>query len=280
MIIHGSALAVLNILTYALWISIALCGNVAYQFLFKLASWPISAGMVLPAIQKFPITIGFVLVSMAHGSCGGLALICAALMYFILISKMYEDYLEEFVFKTAAVIAEKLFGKKSPNNTTNPMNRANENIPAPAIAESGTNTQRKEKTEIPKRAKEQKKQTQHSQKQYVIDSSETKKSHNIVGVTTSKTTTIEKKNDLNVPDSSIDGEGAIVASDPENSFEVLYNQLDPEDVAQFTEVAETEEMDEETKKEMELKEAGKETFSFFRFKHYYFNITIHLKHRT
>lgn len=280
MIIHGSALAVLNILTYALWISIALCGNVAYQFLFKLASWPISAGMVLPAIQKFPITIGFVLVSMAHGSCGGLALICAALMYFILISKMYEDYLEEFVFKTAAVIAEKLFGKKSPNNTTNPMNRANENILAPAIAESGTNTQRKEKTEIPKRAKEKKKQTQHSQKQYVIDSSETKKSHNIVGVTTSKTTTIEKKNDLNVPDSSIDGEGAIVASDPENSFEVLYNQLDPEDVAQFTEVAETEEMDEETKKEMELKEAGKETFSFFRFKHYYFNITIHLKHRT
>lgn len=50
---------------------------------------------------------------------------------------MYEDYLEEFVFKTAKLIAQKLFGKKS----TTKSNDANENDecrPLVASTSSGT----------------------------------------------------------------------------------------------------------------------------------------------
>lgn len=223
-IIHGSALALLNILTYALWVLIALSGNVAYQCLFKLASWPVSVGMVLPAVQKFPITIGFILISMAHGSCGGLAIICAVIMYFILLSKMYEDYLEEFVFKTASVIAEKLFGKKSIPASAQVL--VNDTL-NPAIITSNS-----ENEATPPESKKKESATSGS-----------------------SSTTVAKRSDLNMQENE---ESALVVSDTENSFEELYNQLDPVDVAQFTEVAESDDTeDEETRKEIKLKEAGK-----------------------
>lgn len=223
-IIHGSALAILNIATYGLWFLIALSGNVAYQFLFKLASWPVSAGMILPALQKFPVTIGFVLISMAHGSCGGLAIICAAVMYFILLSKMYEDYLEEYVFKTASIIAEKLFGKKT--NAASAQTLANETLnPAIIASNSESNVNRAHPPE--------------SKKEECDTSVE-------------KSTTVVKRSDLNMPENE---ESAMVVSDTENSFEELYNQLDPLDVTLFTEESDDAE-DEETKKEIKLKEAG------------------------
>lgn len=230
-IIHGSALAILNIATYGLWVLIALSGNVAYQFLFKLASWPVSAGMVLPALQKFPITIGFILISMAHGSCGGLAIICAAVMYFILLSKMYEDYLEEFVFKTASIIAEKLFGKKT--NPASAQSLANETL-NPAIIAS--NSESDDKKPIPPGSKKEK-----------CDDTEN----------VEKSTATVKRSELNMPEND---ESALVVSDTENSFEELYNQLDPSDVALFTEESDDVE-DEETKKEIEIKEAGNREYN-------------------
>lgn len=272
-VIHGSALAILNLLTYGLWVAIALCGNVAYQFLFKLASWPVSASMVLPAIQKFPITVGFVLVSMAHASCGGLALICAVIMYFILLSKMYEDYLEEFVFKTAALIAEKLFGKKPKSENAQTRN----SIQTPAIvgissfaASEGSNTKKMDSTASTSTQNDEQKNTSETK---ITDDSKPKKKTKVVKIveepSTSKTAMAEQKSDLNDPDADGD-DSAVVASDPDNSFEVLYNQLDPADVALFTDVEETEEVDEETRLEMERKEAGKRQFflkktAFFKF---------------
>lgn len=227
-IIHGSALALLNILTYGLWVLIAISGNVAYQFLFKLSSWPVSAGMVLPAIQRFPITIGFILISMAHGSCGGLAIICAAIMYFILLSKMYEDYLEEFVFKTASIIAERLFGKKG--NPAPAQVLVNETS-IPAIIAS--NSEKDDVKAIPPESKKEE-----------CDTSECAK----------RSITAVKRSDMNMQEN---GESVMVVSETENSFEELYNQLDPLDVAQFTEVAESDDAeDEETRKEIKLKEAG------------------------
>lgn len=48
--------------------------------------------------------------SIALASCGSAALICACVVYFVILTKMYEDYLEHFVLKTAQRIAQKLFG--------------------------------------------------------------------------------------------------------------------------------------------------------------------------
>lgn len=264
-IIHGSALAALNILTYGLWIAIALCGNVAYQFLFKLTQWPISVGVVLPAIQKFPITVGFVLASMACGSCGGLALICAVIIYFILLSKMYEDYLEEFVFKTAAVIAGKLFGKKS--ESENAQTISNDNVtPAITISPESKSTPVQQVNEEIKE-NEQNKESDESKKSVKFKESKKSKEKK-----SNETTEISKKSvEKEKSNDKIDNDGAstseatelnanddksLVATDPENSFEVLYNQLDPDDVALFTEVAEPDDLDEETRQEIAKNDAG------------------------
>lgn len=271
-IIHGSSLAALSLMTYGLWLSIALCGNVAHQFLFKLTQWPISSGMVLPAIQKFPITVGFVLVSMAYGSCGGLALICAVLMYFILLSKMYEDYLEEYVFKTAAVITEKLFGKK--HNSTNAPNNTNEPASAPTISEpqfgqpsrandEDTTTQPKDKQEKvpeniaeedtvnPKAKETEKKENKKPAKKVEFatmpDDKDKSKAESNVDATT---VALKSKTELEVNE---DGTVAEVGS--QESFEMLYEQLDPNDVAMFSKKDEPQEMTEAEKQEVEKAEA-------------------------
>uniref|UniRef100_U5EZS7 GPI inositol-deacylase n=1 Tax=Corethrella appendiculata TaxID=1370023 RepID=U5EZS7_9DIPT len=111
--IHGSALALLTLITAGTWAGICFCGNFAHKILFKLISLPIPtiSSAVVSGVQKFPITAAALLISIALGSCGGIALICGCLIYFILLAKMYEDYLEEFVFNTAKLIARKLFGK-------------------------------------------------------------------------------------------------------------------------------------------------------------------------
>lgn len=286
-IIHGAALAALNLLVYGLWVAIALCGNVAHQFLFKLTQWPISSGIVLPAIQKFPITVGFVLVSMACGSCGGLALICAAIMYFIILSKMYEDYLEEFVFKTAALITEKLFGRKrttesntpngamtpalkQPENTqekqTNDESKKDDKNTDTGKSESTSENDGKDENESEskgtesERTTDKKKSKKHKGKKVEFandeDKDKDKAQTNDEPSTSSPTEPLlpKSKSDLDIAEGTVDG--AVVASSSQESFEVLYNQLDPNDVALFSRQNEPEELTEAERKEMEKAEEG------------------------
>lgn len=274
-IVHGSSLAILNLLTYGLWIAIALCGNVAYQFLFKLTQWPISSGIVLPAIQKFPITVGFVLVSMAHGSCGGLAIICAVIMYFILLSKMYEDYLEEFVFKTAAVITEKLFGKKRDSSVNAQNNKMSASAPASAAIKEpqskeqnqtndekngDTGEEKCKENEVKgiggnKEGKKRDPAKKPKKVDFVTSSDPKQENENdelIEKVTkTTEDNVLKSKSSLDVNE-----DGTIAETGSQESFELLYNQLDPEDVAMFTQSDEPEEMTEEERKEVEKAEAG------------------------
>lgn len=290
-IIHGSSLALLSLLTYGLWAAIAVCGNAAHQFLYKLTQWPISSGIVLPAIQKFPITIGFFLVSMAYGSCGGLALICAVIMYLILLSKMYEDYLEEFVFKTAAVITEKLLGKKpGPTNAKNSMPDKKMTAPAPpplpasAIKrpqENSTNqpndntNDKSGKTVEPTTSESEDKKEDEMEKVTVNEIIKEKNEHEakkpVKKVEFDETVDEQQKHDKSQERSTSsesneaesktvldtkNEDDAIVKSSSYESFEMLYNQLDPEDVAMFTQRDEPEEMTEEQRLELEKAEAG------------------------
>lgn len=289
-IVHGSALAILNLVTYALWVGIALCGNVAYQFLYKLTQWPISLGVVLPAIQKFPVTVGLLLVSMACASCGGIALISAVIVYFILIAKMYEDYLEEYVFKTAAMITQKLFGKKgdavAPGATDaangppamssilGPRPQPTPSTPAevqePLIAgaekpseptatgdESSTVIVGAKKEDVVAGTVRQRKSGKKKRKEEkpAADAAD-KDDEPKAGTSATKMV----KFDLNVQEH---GEDAVAVVEPDESFEDLYEKLDPEDVAIFSRTDEVEEMDEEKRKEIAAKEAGKTFFSCF-----------------
>lgn len=286
-VIHGSALAILNLVTYGLWVAIALCGNVAYQFLYKLTQFPVSLGVVLPAIQKFPVTVGFVLVAMACASCGGIALISAVIIYFILISKMYEDYLEEYVFKTAAMITQKLFGQKSDEIS----NDSTANQAISVIVPSTSQENQASKAEEVKNEVDDEKEKKLDEKKDEVDSeikieksSEKKDEEEVVEkvrlrknakkkrkedkliaanvegdeLKRSGSTSKMVKFDLNVKGSD---DNTIAVAEPEESFEELYSQLDPEDVAIFSRTEEIEEVDEEKRKEIAAKEAGNKKLS-------------------
>lgn len=112
-LIHGTAVATLIIATAIAWGTICFCGNAAHKVLFKIIHLPIPtvSSTVISIIEKFPMSAGAFLISLSMASCGGVGLLLGTLIYFILLTKMYEDYLEEFVFKTAKLIAEKLFGR-------------------------------------------------------------------------------------------------------------------------------------------------------------------------
>lgn len=244
-VIHGSSLAILYIATYGLWFATALCGNIAYQFLFKMARLPVSAGMLLPAIQKFPITIGTLLISMVMASCGALPLICAVIVYFVLISKMYEDYLEEFVFKTAKEIASKWFGKgkkeeEKPNdfqhetsealgaltNKTNGKPNKKVAIKEPEVEEQNENIDITNEANIPEK----------------VESADDKNDG-------------EKREKITEQEDASENNDAVIVS---NSFNDLYNQLDPNDIAELSNIEEQAPPNEsEEEKEKRLAEEAK-----------------------
>uniref|UniRef100_A0A182QD08 GPI inositol-deacylase n=1 Tax=Anopheles farauti TaxID=69004 RepID=A0A182QD08_9DIPT len=111
-LLHLAALGVLVIATLGLWGAIAFCANFAHKIILRLIALPIPvmSSTFLSCIHKFPLAIAVLLVAIALTACGGVSLLCAAAVYFVLLSKAYEDYLENFVFHTARRIATRLFG--------------------------------------------------------------------------------------------------------------------------------------------------------------------------
>jgi hypothetical protein len=87
-IIYGSALVILACFTGAIWLAITLFANVAHNILFRITKLPIPtiSNTVQSIIEKFPASISAVLISIAYSSCGGIALILACIVYFILVS--------------------------------------------------------------------------------------------------------------------------------------------------------------------------------------------------
>ncbi|XP_053660150.1 GPI inositol-deacylase [Anopheles marshallii] len=113
-LIHLVSLGVLVIATLGLWGAIAFCANFAHKIILRLIALPIPvmSSTFLSCIHKFPVAIAVLLIAIALTACGGVSLLCAAAVYFVLLSKAYEDYLENFVFHTARKIAARLFGAR------------------------------------------------------------------------------------------------------------------------------------------------------------------------
>uniref|UniRef100_A0A182WFP3 GPI inositol-deacylase n=1 Tax=Anopheles minimus TaxID=112268 RepID=A0A182WFP3_9DIPT len=113
-LIHLASLGVLVIATLGLWGAIAFCANFAHKIILRLIALPIPvmSSTFLSCIHKFPLAIAVLLIAIALTACGGVSLLCAAAVYFVLLSKAYEDYLENFVFHTARKIASRLFGAR------------------------------------------------------------------------------------------------------------------------------------------------------------------------
>lgn len=246
-IIHGSALAFLNLLTYGLWFAIAVCGNVAHQFLFKLTQFPVSASVVLPAIQKFPMTIGIILIAMAHASCGALPLIISVIIYFILIAKMYEDYLEEFVFKTAKLIAQKLFGRSDTDEKAADVTAANDKTTEITAALTSGDSDKKDAREpiqILESIPEKPKEVNEAEKRGLAKRKAKSKKSDL-----NENTDDTKNKQIVSTDSAV---ASTTSNGSENSFELLYSQLDPQDIIDFDDTATIEDADEEEDEEKRL----------------------------
>uniref|UniRef100_A0A2M4AGR0 GPI inositol-deacylase n=1 Tax=Anopheles triannulatus TaxID=58253 RepID=A0A2M4AGR0_9DIPT len=111
-VIHLVAAGLLLVTTLALWGSIAFCANFAHKIILRLIALPIPimSSTFLSCIHRFPLAMAVLLIAIALTACGGVSMLCAAAVYFVLLSKAYEDYLENFVFHTARRIAARLFG--------------------------------------------------------------------------------------------------------------------------------------------------------------------------
>lgn len=112
LVIHGSSIALLTLAVGALWAAMVFWGNVSYKVIFRIIRLPIpTLNVWVPLIEKLPMALAMGLISMALMTNGGLALILSCWVYFLLLTKMYEDFLEEFVYNTAKEISMKLFGR-------------------------------------------------------------------------------------------------------------------------------------------------------------------------
>lgn len=94
-IIHGTSVALIVILTAFMWAGISFCGSIAHRLLFKVVHLPIPviSDAVVSIIEKFPASVAALLVSLVYASCGGVALIVASIVYFILVSAILFDLL-------------------------------------------------------------------------------------------------------------------------------------------------------------------------------------------
>lgn len=87
-LLHGSSLAFLTCFTGAVWLAITFSGSMAHKLLFRITKLPIPiiSDTVISIIEKFPASVAVLLISLAFASCGGIALVVACVVYFILVS--------------------------------------------------------------------------------------------------------------------------------------------------------------------------------------------------
>ncbi|XP_059618674.1 GPI inositol-deacylase [Phlebotomus argentipes] len=135
-IIHGSGVALLTILVSISWAAICIMGETVHKILLRLIKFPIPsmASLIISSFEKFPLSAIVILISIAMASCGALSLILACCIYFLLITKMYEGYLEEFIFNTAKEIADKLYGQWRRRRNEPPVAPVEEAVANPANA--------------------------------------------------------------------------------------------------------------------------------------------------
>lgn len=88
-LIHGTSLALLTCFAGATWGAITFCASMAHKLLFKITRLPlpIISDTMISIIEKFPASAAVLLASLAFASCGGIALVLACLVYFILVCR-------------------------------------------------------------------------------------------------------------------------------------------------------------------------------------------------
>ncbi|KAM3961034.1 LOW QUALITY PROTEIN: GPI inositol-deacylase [Aphomia sociella] len=107
---YMTALGILNIAAAAILLVMIFSSQLAHRLLFRIV-WRGSSGLaerVASGLQKIPMLVSVTLVAAVPLSCGAASLAAGAAFYAFLLSKMYEEYLEDYVYKFMAKIASRI----------------------------------------------------------------------------------------------------------------------------------------------------------------------------
>ncbi|CAB3224247.1 unnamed protein product [Arctia plantaginis] len=112
-----TAVGIVTITAAAIMLVMIFSSQIAHRLLFRIM-WRGSSNLtekIASGLQKVPIVVTVSMLCAAPLSCGAAALVVGAAFYSFMLSKMYEDYLEDYVYKLMAKIASKvcrMFKKK------------------------------------------------------------------------------------------------------------------------------------------------------------------------
>ncbi|XP_022125141.2 GPI inositol-deacylase [Pieris rapae] len=107
---YMTALGIVNVAAAGILAVMVFSSQLAHRLLFKIV-WRGGNGLaekVASGLQKVPLVVSAALVCAVPLSCGAAALTAGAAFYAFMISKMYEEYLEDYVYKLLAKIGSRI----------------------------------------------------------------------------------------------------------------------------------------------------------------------------
>ncbi|XP_050561004.1 GPI inositol-deacylase [Spodoptera frugiperda] len=121
---YMTALGIVNIMVTVLLASLVFSSQIAHRLLFRIM-WRGGSGLaekVASGLQKVPMVVSAGLLCAVPLSCGAASLVAGAAFYAFMLSKMYEEYLEDYVYKLMAKVGSRIcymFKKKKPEPKLN-----------------------------------------------------------------------------------------------------------------------------------------------------------------
>ncbi|KAL4704963.1 hypothetical protein ACJJTC_013420 [Scirpophaga incertulas] len=144
--VYMTALGIFNILAAVVLAIIVFSSQLAHRLLFRII-WrggPTIVENVASGLQKMPLVVSAALVCAVPLSCGAASLAAGAAFYAFVLSKMYEEYLEDYVYILMAKIASRICrlfnSKKKADSTKN----SHHGVVMKAITNSNENNDDKE----------------------------------------------------------------------------------------------------------------------------------------
>lgn len=127
---YMTALGLVNVILVAVVAVMVFSSQIAHRLFFRImwrGNSSLAEKMAL-GLQKVPMLVTGALLFGAPLSCGAAALVAGAAFYSFILSKMYEEYLEDYVYKLMAKIASRVCrifkNNKTPNESENSLVKA------------------------------------------------------------------------------------------------------------------------------------------------------------
>lgn len=108
--VYMTALGIINIAAAAVLIAMVFSSQITHKLFFRIVWRGGSnvAAKVASGLEKIPMVVSVALICASQLSCGAASLVAGAAFYAFMLSKMYEDYLEDYVYKLMAKITSRI----------------------------------------------------------------------------------------------------------------------------------------------------------------------------